>query len=105
MIPRSKDGIPELNVPPMDPFVINRTSYIFSHPIFDGKLSVRNMKIHGLSKITTSQVNYKREGKRSSMTAQSFVPKMFVEGTYKAKIRINTANISSRGPFNVTLSK
>lgn len=104
MIPRAKNGIPELNIPPMDPLVVNRTSYVFSHPIFEGKLSVRNMKIHGFSKVKTSQVKYKHEGKRSSLTAQSFIPKIFVEGMYKAKVRISTANISSRGPFNVTLS-
>ncbi|XP_037808919.1 uncharacterized protein LOC119601810 [Lucilia sericata] len=104
MIPRSKDGIPEINVPPMDPFVINRTSYIFSHPIVQGKVAVRNLKIHGLSKVITKSLDFKREGSQVNFKVKSFIPEMFAEGMYKAKIKLNAANISSKGPFNVTLT-
>ncbi|XP_065358460.1 uncharacterized protein LOC135952445 [Calliphora vicina] len=104
MIPRSKDGIPEINVPPMDPFVINKTSYIFSHPIVQGKVSVRNLKLHGLSKVITKSLDYKREGDQVTLKVKSHIPEMFVEGMYRAKIKVNAANISSKGPFNVTMT-
>ncbi|KAM7352964.1 circadian clock-controlled protein daywake-like [Cochliomyia hominivorax] len=102
MIPRSKNGIPELNIPAMDPFVVNKTTYIFSHPLVQGKVSVRNAKIYGFSKMKTTNLDYKRQGDKMFVKVKSHVPDLYVEGMYKAKIKVNNANIASRGSFNVT---
>lgn len=105
MIPRSKDGIPEIKVPPMDPFVINKTTFIFSHPLVQGKAVLRNVKTHGLSKVTTKSVDYKRKGDQVTINVKAFIPELFVEGMYKSKIKINTVNIASKGLFNATFSE
>lgn len=89
----------------MDPFYINKTTFIFTHPLVQGKVQARNILIHGLSKVVTKSLEFKREGNLATLNLKAYIPDMFVEGMYRTKVKINNANIASKGPFNASFSK
>lgn len=105
MIPRAKNGIPELNIPPMDPLEIDKTSYEFTNNIIQGKVALRNLKITGLSNAVVNDVNFKREGDKFKLEVKSKTPKIFIEGRYKAEVTINNSKMNSKGLFNLTMSE
>ncbi|KAM7351304.1 uncharacterized protein ACRADG_004217 [Cochliomyia hominivorax] len=104
MIPRAKNGIPEINVPPMDPLEIEKTSYEFTNNIIRGKVALRNLKIKGLSNTQVKGVDFKKDGDNIKLEVKSNTPKLHIEGRYKAEVLINNAKMNSKGTFNLTMS-
>ncbi|XP_065356923.1 protein takeout-like [Calliphora vicina] len=104
MIPRAKNGIPELNIPPMDPLEVDKTNYEFANSIIQGKVALRNLKINGLSDTIINSVDFKKDGDNIKMEVKSLTPKLFIEGKYKAEVKINDARMNSKGVFNLTMT-
>lgn len=59
MIPKLNDGMPNLNIPALDPFVRERTAFKFKRPdLFDVAGEVRNLRVIGGSKAVLKSVKW-----------------------------------------------
>lgn len=59
MIPKLNDGMPNLNIPALDPFVRDRTAFKFKRPdLFDVAGEVRNLRVIGGSKAVLKSVKW-----------------------------------------------
>jgi len=100
-----KYGISELNIPPLDPFEMGKSSYSYNSGLLQGRISMKNVVVHGLSEGIVDKVNFRLKEGRVRMEILSHVPQMFVEGSYKADIKLNDLKLNPKGTFNVTMSK
>lgn len=105
MIKRSKDGVPELNIRPIDPLIQEKSNLQFENNFVQGKMALRNVRIVGLSKSTVDKTEFERNGDKVKFTTYTRTPKLQVDGSYKAEVFVNNNKMSSKGIFNVTISK
>lgn len=89
----------------MDPFHIDKATYQFANNFVKGKISLRNITVKGLSAIKLKNVDYSRKDNQAHFVVHVDMPRIIAEGTHRADVLINNAKISSKGSFNITLSK
>jgi len=96
-------GIPELGLPVLDPMVVDyfETDYDFGE--IYGKLALRDVKSYGLAKTNFLSVKPKFEGNRMDMDIDIEIPKVFVDGYYKADGAIANFKVGGKGYFNVSM--
>ncbi|XP_030377198.1 uncharacterized protein LOC115626085 [Scaptodrosophila lebanonensis] len=104
LTPRMKYGISELNIPPMDPFELGKSSYNYNSGLLQGRIAMRNVVVHGLSDGIVDKVDFRLRNGSVRLDVVSHVPHMYVEGNYKADIKLNNLNLTPKGSFNVTLT-
>ncbi|XP_037960028.1 probable serine/threonine-protein kinase DDB_G0277071 [Teleopsis dalmanni] len=104
MIPRLKDGNKELNIPPIDPFALNRTTFQYTSGAVSGRITMRNAKVFGFSTIRQKSFDLKIRDGKTKVHLVSHVPRISIIGNYKADLAFNNVRIRPRGSFNVTLS-
>uniref|UniRef100_A0A034WI37 Circadian clock-controlled protein n=1 Tax=Bactrocera dorsalis TaxID=27457 RepID=A0A034WI37_BACDO len=102
--PRLKDGIKELNIPPMDPFIIERNNIELRSGFATGRVQVRNVRIFGISDSVVQSVDHRMDGDKVSMGLVTQVPRLYLEGNYKADMMINEVKMTPKGYFNVTMT-
>lgn len=105
MIKRSKDGVPELNIRPIDPLIQDKSNLQFENGFVQGKISLRDVKVVGLSNTVVDKADFVKDGNNVKLTTYSKTPRLEVEGSYKADVFINNNKMSSKGNFNVNISK
>ncbi|XP_033212571.1 uncharacterized protein LOC117170136 [Belonocnema kinseyi] len=96
-------GIPELEIPQLDPFVINSIEQEFHNGILRGKMTVKNSKTFGASGHRFRSVKAHLEGDRFNIEMDVTVPKILLEGDYKGDGFISAFKIGGKGKFNVTM--
>ncbi|XP_013099806.1 uncharacterized protein LOC106082045 [Stomoxys calcitrans] len=104
MAKRGKNGVPELNIPPIDPLVQELLTMQFENNFVQGKISVKNLRTIGLSKTVVEKVDFKKQGDKILFTGYNRIPKLKVDGQYKAEIFINNNKMSAKGAFNATMT-
>ncbi|XP_037959592.1 uncharacterized protein LOC119688965 [Teleopsis dalmanni] len=104
MVPLTKNGIKELNIPPLDPFVIEKSNYQYSNGAVQGRITVRNVRVHGMSNAVVENVDFRLNGDKLDVDFIAKVPNMAVEGTYKAEMKINDVKMTPKGVFNVSMT-
>ncbi|XP_053958617.1 uncharacterized protein LOC128863474 [Anastrepha ludens] len=104
LTPRLKDGIKELNIPPMDPFIIERNNIDVSGSFAQGRVQVRNVRVFGISEGDVQKVNFNLDGNNVRMELVTKMPRLYVEGNYKADLKINEVKMTPKGYFNVTMT-
>ncbi|XP_067621318.1 uncharacterized protein [Eurosta solidaginis] len=104
MIPRLKNGIKELNIPPMDPFIIARNNIEVRTGFAQGRVQVRNVRVFGISEGQVQKVDFHLNGNKVRMGLVTQMPRFYVEGNYKADMLINEVKMTPKGYFNVTMT-
>ncbi|KAM8715809.1 hypothetical protein ACLKA7_002796 [Drosophila subpalustris] len=104
LTPRLKYGISDLNIPPMDPFLLGKSSYNYNSGLLQGRITMRNVQIHGLSEGIVDKATYRQKDNRVRLEVLSHVPQMLAEGSYKADIKLNDMKLTPKGTFNITLT-
>ncbi|XP_068151152.1 circadian clock-controlled protein daywake [Drosophila tropicalis] len=102
--PRMKYGISELNIPALDPYELGKSSYNYNSGLLQGRIAMKDVVVHGLSEGIMDKVDFRLKNNRVRMELNSHIPKMFVEGLYKADIKLNDLKLTPKGRFNVTLT-
>ena len=105
LLPLMKGGIPELNIPPMDPLVIERAAFHYDNGAIKARVALKNLKTIGISSTIMDKVEFKQNGKDVQIELKSHVKKLKIEGVYKADIKMNDVKMLPKGVFNVTLSR
>ncbi|XP_017489892.1 PREDICTED: uncharacterized protein LOC108378105 [Rhagoletis zephyria] len=104
LTPRLKDGIKELNIPQMDPFIIERNNIEVGGGFAQGRVQVRNVRVFGISEGIVQKVDFRLDGNNVHMGLVSQMPHLYIEGNYKADLMINEVKMTPKGYFNVTMS-
>ncbi|EDV94050.1 uncharacterized protein LOC6570070 [Drosophila grimshawi] len=104
LTPRLKNGISDLNIPPMDPFLLGKSSYNYNSGVLQGRIAMRNVVVHGLSEGIIDKVDYRLKNNHVRLEMLSHIPQMLAEGAYKADIKLNDMKITPKGTFNITLT-
>ncbi|KAH8255496.1 hypothetical protein KR038_004736 [Drosophila bunnanda] len=102
--PRMKYGISELNIPPLDPFEMGKSSYNYNAGVLQGRISMKKVVVRGLSDGIVDKVDFRLKNRRVRMEILSHVPQLLVEGLYKADIKLNDLKLNPKGAFNVTMT-
>lgn len=92
MISKLKNGIPDLNIPAIDPFVIEKAKYQIKSDDFQLRVVLKNMVILGSSLTDIQDVKFEKNGHILSLHTHSYIPSMNVTGSYKAEMIVAEAN-------------
>lgn len=90
-------GIPELNVPVLDPYVTDFESYNFEYGDVTGKMVVKNGQTYGLSNIKFHSLRPYHSKDNFRLDIDYSIPKVFMEGEYKAEGAIGTFRHNGKG--------
>ncbi|XP_044266494.1 protein takeout-like [Tribolium madens] len=100
--PRLKQGIPELDVPSLEPLHINEITIFRGDPPSNLKAFLRNVKVHGASdfQITKLKVNVDKNTYRVGVKFR----KMTFDGDYDIDARVLVVPIKGTGKFSADIS-
>lgn len=98
------NGIPELNVPQLDPFVVDVSNNNFAVGEVTGRISVRNSKSYGLAKARFLSLRPYHEDDHFRLDIDYEIPKVLIEGDYKAEGTIGAFRIGGKGQFNISMT-
>uniref|UniRef100_A0A0A1XNW8 Circadian clock-controlled protein n=1 Tax=Zeugodacus cucurbitae TaxID=28588 RepID=A0A0A1XNW8_ZEUCU len=100
---RLKNGDRDLNIPIIDPFKLNRTTFQYTSGTIRGRIIMRDGLTYGFSKTEIKSLDLKVQGDKVTMKSLSFVPTITIVGNYKAELILNNIQLRPKGVFNVTL--
>jgi len=103
LLPKFKNGIPELNIASLDPFFLDE--YLLNYEAGDiaGKALFKNVYTHGLSGIKILDVRSEIEDPEYlELEIDFFFPKVVGNGQYKGEGHIGNFPILGKGIFNAT---
>ncbi|XP_016972296.1 uncharacterized protein LOC108039720 [Drosophila rhopaloa] len=103
LTPRLKNGNPELKIEPYEPLILNRTSFQYSSGTVNGRITMRNARIHGFSSNRAKEVSVKVNGDKVKLRFVTQMPMLNIVGSYKADLVVNQLQLKPKGDFNVTL--
>uniref|UniRef100_T1GDT3 Uncharacterized protein n=1 Tax=Megaselia scalaris TaxID=36166 RepID=T1GDT3_MEGSC len=98
-----KDGFPELNIPAIDPFIIEKAKYQIKSDDFQIRVVLKNMVVLGSSQTNIQDVNFEKSNNLIFMKTHSEIPSMNVTGSYKAEMTVSETTSYYGGNFRVEL--
>ncbi|KAL0281490.1 UNVERIFIED_CONTAM: hypothetical protein PYX00_002463 [Menopon gallinae] len=97
-------GIPELDLPPFDPFKRDEHVTEYSNGFVQFKATVRDFVTYGITGLKFLQVRTKFEDEKDMLIEVDMtVPKMKAEGKYRIQGKFLGSDLFTRGSFEVTL--
>ncbi|MGJ2371671.1 JHBP domain-containing protein, partial [Salmonella enterica subsp. enterica serovar Paratyphi A] len=96
-------GIPELEVPVLDPMVVELIENDYNAGEVLGKFVLRDVKTYGMAKTNFLAVRPYRSGNTMNMQIDIEIPKVFVDGNYKAEGTVGPFKIGGKGYFNISM--
>lgn len=102
-IPKFAKGIPELDIPVLDPFVTEFQESEYGNGFMTGKITLKNVKTYGTSRARVLSVRTTATEDRHRLEIDLGFPKIFIEGEYKAEGRLNDFKLGGKGYFNVSM--
>ncbi|KAJ6649233.1 hypothetical protein Bhyg_04467 [Pseudolycoriella hygida] len=103
MLPKLKNGMAYLNIPPLDPYTINDTTIEYKRGDIYAVLTLKTATFHGMSEAEIREVRTKIDDYGMSTEVDVFMPHLSAEGMYKANGRFNSLKINAKGAFNMKL--
>ncbi|XP_050319977.1 uncharacterized protein LOC126752967 [Bactrocera neohumeralis] len=100
---RLKNGDRDLNIPIIDPYKLNRTTFQYASGTIRGRIIMRDGLTYGFSKLEIKSLDFKINGNKVSIKSLSFVPVITIVGNYKAELILNNIQLRPKGVFNVSL--
>lgn len=103
LTPRLKDGVPELQIPAMDPLTIDKAKYQLKRNDFQLRVVVKNVMITGLVGSITKDVDFHLDGDKIFLKTNSFVARVNTTGLYKAEMVFSNTPRYYEGTFDVAI--
>uniref|UniRef100_A0A034WBE7 Circadian clock-controlled protein n=1 Tax=Bactrocera dorsalis TaxID=27457 RepID=A0A034WBE7_BACDO len=100
---RLKNGDRDLNIPIIDPYKLNRTTFQYTSGTIRGRIIMRDGLTYGFSKTEIKSLDLKINGDKVTMKSLSYVPVINIVGNYKAELILNNIQLRPKGVFNVSL--
>lgn len=98
-------GIPELGLPVLDPMVIDVMENEYEAGEVAGRFVLRDVHSYGLARTNFRAVRPYRDGNKMNFEIDVQIPKVFIEGNYKAEGAVGPYRIGGKGesPFDSLL--
>ncbi|XP_058803116.1 uncharacterized protein LOC131671023 [Phymastichus coffea] len=96
-------GIPELGLPVLDPMEVDMMENEFHMGQLMGRFVLRDVKSYGAAKSIFQAVRPTRSADRMSLEVDFVMPKVFIEGDYKAEGSVGPYKIGGKGYFNISM--
>ncbi|GAB1869781.1 Circadian clock-controlled protein [Camponotus japonicus] len=96
-------GIPELDVPPLDPYFLEYQNTVYETGDLRADITVKNVNIYGLAKINFLAVRPHHSDDSFHLEVDLELPKMLIEGNFKAEGAYGVLTIGGEGFFNISL--
>ncbi|XP_024085689.1 uncharacterized protein LOC106664379, partial [Cimex lectularius] len=96
-------GIPQLNLPPFDPFFAKQIIQSRGSNNLNYKLTLRNVYERGWTDSIVTK--FKSNLKKRYIQYSQFFPEKFLEGEYEFGGKIMASNMENKGVWNLTLCK
>ncbi|XP_013099822.1 uncharacterized protein LOC106082059 [Stomoxys calcitrans] len=89
----------------LDPFYINRTSFLYNGGPLNGRITVGYTHVYGLTSMKFRKVIFKRSsvGNSFKIRLSTIIPKVLAKGSYKADLKLNSVAVRPSGEMNITL--
>ncbi|XP_011873941.1 PREDICTED: circadian clock-controlled protein-like [Vollenhovia emeryi] len=95
-------GIPKFDVPPLDPYFIEQERALYEGNDMHADITITNTKVYGLANIRFLAVRPQYSDTYFRVDVDVDVPKVFIEGNYKAEGAFGLLQIHGDGYFNIT---
>jgi len=102
MLPKLQKGMDYLNIPPIDPYTVNGTTFEYKRGELYAMLHLKTTTFHGLSKAEIKDVRTKIDDNGMTTEIDVFNKRIFTEGLYKSNGKFNNFKINAKGSYNVT---
>lgn len=103
-ITRLSDGLPELDVPPIDPYVQKEIRVEYKNNQVVAKMIMKNIVVTGLKEAKVHDVRLKADEDRFYMEVDITSPRVHVTGQYHGEGQYTSLNIKTDGEFNTTMT-
>lgn len=100
-----QNGLPELNIPALDPMVRNATLYQYKRGPLDVLVHAKETTVRGVAQTQVKAVRAKIDADGMSAELDTYFPRIFLSGRYKADSTYEGQRFSSSGMFNFTFSE
>lgn len=100
-------GYSDIGIPPLDPFLLNRTTFNFKRPGSEGRIELKSLLTIGFSQaiVEKAKSNLDLSNKIFLFECDLRIPEVQTEGNYKASILLNNQRLKPKGYMNITASK
>ncbi|XP_012219383.1 protein takeout [Linepithema humile] len=96
-------GIPELDLPVLDPYFIKEERTVFENADMNADITVRDVNAYGLAKLKFLAVRTERSDNFFKVEADVSLSKALIEGNYKADGTFGAMKFGGDGFFNLTM--
>ena len=90
-------GVPDLGIPPLDPFKTKSLETVYQSGDVRGNMSVINAMTYGMSKTRFLSVKPYFEGDLFNLNVDVEMPKIFIEGYYSGEGYLGAFKIGGKG--------
>ena len=94
---RYSKGIPELDLPVLDPMEVDMMENEYRAGEVMGRFVLRDVKTYGLAKTSFLAVRPKFTSSRMNLEVDIEIPKVFIDGDYKAEGNVGPYKIGGKG--------
>ncbi|XP_076644794.1 circadian clock-controlled protein daywake [Halictus rubicundus] len=101
--PTFLEGIPELDMPVLDPYLIDNHVTTYDSGLLRGNLNASNVRTYGFKKSHFLSVKPELINDLFHLEVDMEVPKMLIEGEYEAEGSLGSFQIGGTGFFNFTV--
>ncbi|XP_076763287.1 circadian clock-controlled protein daywake [Xylocopa sonorina] len=96
-------GLPDFDIPVLDPFYVDSHSIEYANGQLRGKLSATDVRTYGLAKARFLSVKPEINDDFFRLEIDVELPKLLVDGDYKADGQLSTFKIGGSGFFNISM--
>lgn len=96
-------GLPEFDIPPLDPYYTESYSMEHESGQLRGKISIADVRLYGLAKSRFLSVKPEMDGDFFRLEIDVEIPKLLIDGDYKAEGSLATFKMGGKGFFNISM--
>ncbi|XP_072763889.1 protein takeout [Anoplolepis gracilipes] len=96
-------GVPKLELPPLDPYFLEHQHTVYETGDLRADITVKNVNIYGLAKCHFLAVRPHHSDDFFKLEVDLELPKMLIEGNFKANGAYGALQIGGEGTFNISL--
>lgn len=96
-------GLPEFDIPSLDPYYTESYSMEHESGQLRGKISIADVRLYGLAKSRFLSVKPEMDGDFFRLEIDVEIPKLLIDGDYKAEGSLATFKIGGKGFFNISM--
>ena len=97
------EGLPDFDIPPLDPYYVDSYSTEYKNGQLRGKLSGTDVRTYGLAKARFLSVQPEMTDDFFRLEIDLELPKLLLDGNYEAEGSLDTFKLGGQGFFNMSM--